>query len=154
MRHTGTRSGTVGLRRAACSLMLPGLAALCFSATAGILAWTQSSVSTGLHRLDHPVIATHHATNALPPGAIITRLTASREHTGNADIRSAVCWNGLERCVDITGGFLSTNAFNGLDAGKPVYLVHRVRAWRGSHRPVYVKGTVTVWYEPAPPNQN
>src|SRR5690606_40656275 len=79
MRHTGTRSGTVGLRRAACSLMLPGLAALCFSATAGILAWTQSSVSTGLHRLDHPVIATHHATNALPP--------RSEEHTSELQSR-------------------------------------------------------------------
>ena len=120
------------------------------SATAGKQAWTQAQVSPGVHNLDRPATVAYRPSGPLPPGAVITQVLADRNFVGNADIQTSVCWNGLETCVDIMGRSLSTQAFNGLDASRPVYLVHRARSWRGSVPPVFIKGNVTVWYRLAP----
>lgn len=112
-------------------------------------AWTQAGVSSGLHSLDHAVTITYQPATAIPPGSVITRVHANRAYAGQADVQTSLCWNGLERCVDMIGRSINTRSFNGLDAGQPLYLVHRARNWRGSRGPLYVKGNVTVWYAPA-----
>ena len=114
---------------------------------AGKRAWTKAEVSSGLHSLGQEVVVRHSPPATLPSGALITRVLADRRFTGNADIRSSVCWNGLERCVDITGASVSTDAFKGLAANESIYLVHRAHTWRGARPPVFIKGNVTVWYE-------
>lgn len=121
-------------------------------AHAGKLAWTKAEVSSGLHSLDYDVTVSYRPTTALPPDAVITRVLADRNFAGDADIHTSVCWNGVEQCVDITGRSVNTKAFKGLDASKPIYLVHRAQSWRGSRPPIFVKGNVTVWYEGARPN--
>lgn len=135
-------------------LMLAAFAVLGLGGTAaantGKQAWTQAQVSSGLHSLGHAATVIYRPAKPLPAGAVIIRLLADREFAGNADIQTSVCWNGLETCIDIVGRSLSTQAFNGLDAGRPVYLVHRARSWRGTMPPIFVKGNVTVWYQLMP----
>lgn len=118
-------------------------------AHAGKLAWTKAGTSGELHSLGRDVAVSYRPSGAMPPTALITRVLADRQFTGNADVQTSVCWNGVERCVDITGRSVSTHAFNGLDASRPIFLVHRVRSWRSSRPPIFVKGNVTVWYEAA-----
>jgi len=114
---------------------------------AGKQNWTQTRSSTGLHSLDQAATAIYQpAPNAVPPGALITRVHARRDYVGQADVQTSLCWNGIDRCIDLIGRSLDAHAFNGLAADRPMYLVHRVRAWRGSSPPLYVKGTVNVWY--------
>lgn len=113
----------------------------------GKQAWTQARVSGGLHRLDQAAAVIHQpAQKTVPAGAVITQVQAQRDYAGQADVRTSLCWNGTDRCVDLTGLSVNTRAFNGLDAGRPMYLVHRVAGWRDSRPPLFVKGSVTVWY--------
>lgn len=119
-------------------------------------AWTDSAVSPALHSAGHAHTVTYSPErNAIPPGAVITRVRADRRYTGDAMVQTSLCWNGAARCVDIVGPSLMTGAFDGLDAGRPFHLVHRVVDWRGSRPPVHVQGNVTVWFSlpPAPPAQ-
>lgn len=115
--------------------------------TTGKRAWTHARVSAGLHSLEQAArVAYPPAPSTVPPGSVITQVHANRDYAGQADVHTSLCWNGIERCVDITGRSLNTRDFNGLDATRPLYLVHRVTAWRGSRPPLYIKGNVTVWY--------
>lgn len=126
---------------------------LAFSANAqdgGKQAWTQAATSAALQRLSHVVTVPYQATpGQVAPGSVITQVYADREYAGDASVQSFLCWNGEERCVSITGRHINTQAFNGLDATRPMFLVHQAMAWRGSRPPIYVKGNVTVWYGPA-----
>jgi len=117
----------------------------------GKQAWTQALASAGLHSLEHAAtVAYRPAAGSVPAGSVITQVYADRDYAGQADVQTSLCWNGIERCVDIVGRSINSRAFDGLDAGQPMYLVHRVRAWRGSRPPLYVKGNVTVWYRSPP----
>lgn len=111
-------------------------------------AWTRIGISTGLNRPGQSVVVPYvPPRKQIPAAAVITRVYADRDYAGQADVQTSLCWNGTERCIDLVGRSITTQAFSGLDAGAPVYLVHRVIAWRGSRPPLFVKGNVTVWYE-------
>lgn len=116
-------------------------------------AWTSSNVGSGLHSVNHAVTVTYKPFQDLPRGAVITQVYAARDYTGQADVQTSLCWSGTHHCVDIIGRSISTRAFNGKDAAQPLYLVHRLRALRGSPAPLHVKGNVTVWYETPPQPQ-
>ena len=134
-------------------LVLAALALLAAGGQAGAQnggkrAWTQANVSGGLHRLEHDAtVAYRPPAGQVPPGSVITRVYADRDYAGQADVQTSLCWNGMDRCIGIAGRSVHTRAFNDLDAGQPMILVHRVKAWRGSGPPLYVKGNVSVWYE-------
>lgn len=119
-------------------------------AQTGKQAWTQAGVSPGLHSLGQAVSVTYRPASAVPPGSVISAVYADRDYFGQADVQTSLCWGGQQHCVDIVGRSLNSRAFQGLDARQPMLLVHRVRAWNGSHRPLYIKGNVTVWYGPPP----
>lgn len=113
----------------------------------GKQSWTQARVSSGLHSLNHAATVIHPpAPGSVPPGALITQVYANRDYAGQADVQTSLCWNGTERCIDITGRSVNSRAFQGLAADQPMYLVHRVRNWRDSPRPLYIRGNVTVWH--------
>lgn len=133
-----------GMALAASALLLAGAQA--WSQGSGKRAWTQAGVSGGLHSFDHAATVAYQPARAVPPGSVITRVYADRDYAGQANVQTSLCWNGLGTCVDIVGRSINTKAFNGLDATRPMYLVHRARAWGGGRPPVYVKGNVTVWY--------
>jgi len=116
------------------------------AAETGVRAWTHTGVSPGLHTLERSVAVPYPPDAGVPHNAVITRVHAGRDHAGNADIQSFLCWNGVDQCVEIQGPSVNTAAFRGLPANQPLYLVHRLRAWRGAAKPVFVRGTVTVWY--------
>lgn len=116
---------------------------------AGSQAWTQSRVSAGLHSLQQVATVSYQPKPSLvPPGSVITHAYAHRDYVGQADVQTSLCWNGTEHCIDITGRSINTQAFNGLDAGQPMFLVHRVTAWRDSKPPLFIKGSVNVSYGP------
>lgn len=116
----------------------------------GTPAWTQARVSPGLHSLNQSATVVHQpATGVVPPRSIITAVHVDRGYAGDAEVHTSLCWNGIDRCVDVTRQSLNTHAFNGLDAGRPMHLVHRVTAWRGTRPPLYIKSNVSVWYAPA-----
>lgn len=125
------------------------LALTCPGAQAGEQSWTAAKTSTGISRSGHDVVVSYTpATSSPPSGAKITRVHASRSYNGAAQVQTKLCWNGVVRCVPITGHSLTTNAFGGLDAGKPIYLVHRVPGDTSLTPPLFVKGEVVIWFGP------
>src|SRR3546814_3567390 len=123
------------------------------SAYAGDPAWHDTKVSRGISALnsDETVAYTpaHHGT-VVPPGSVITHVHANRSYDGNAMLQTYLCWNGTVKCVRMTGGNLNSHAFDGLDAGKTIYLVHRVIGWGTEFPPIFVPGGVTVWFTTTP----
>lgn len=117
----------------------------------GKQAWTLARSSPGLHSLQQVATVAYEPAHAVPAGSVIRQVYADRDYAGQADVHTSLCWNGTDRCVDIVGRHINTRAFDGLDAGRPMILVHRVTAWRGSRPPLYIKGNVTVWFGPAVP---
>lgn len=116
----------------------------------GKQAWTATAVSSGLHSVGQPATVAYEPGPNVAAGSVITKIYADRDYVGAAHVQSSLCWGGTRHCVDIVGRSINTPAFNGLEARGPIYLVHRVRAWHGSHQPLYIKGNVTVWYSDAP----
>lgn len=119
-------------------------------------AWTHDAVS---HSLQHPgySVTVRYAPSqrqraSVPPGARITQVYASRSYDGPARVRTQVCWQS-ERgpCVPLAGHSINTHALDGLAAAGPVLLVHQLMDWGGGHAPLFIRGTVTVWYETTVP---
>jgi len=119
------------------------------ASAAGKQGWTQSRVSAGLHSLQQAATVAYQPPASVPPGSVITHAYAHRDYAGQASVQTSLCWGGFEHCVDITRRAINTRAFNGLDAGRPMYLVHRVTAWHGSTPPLFIKGSVNIGYGPA-----
>jgi len=122
------------------------LLAMCSLALAGAHTWTQSKVSTAINYAGTEVI-TGYAPDSPESGGQITAVHASRDYHGQARVQTRVCWNGTDRCVPLSGTSLNTRAFNGLAAGKPIYLVHTVLGKGPLPAPLFVKGNVIVWYD-------
>jgi hypothetical protein len=150
-------------------LSLSSLAAIVFAclptAWAGDFSWTRDKVSSAINYADSDVVVVYEppsrAANrgsrgaaVMPPGLDraaefgIKRVYAKRSYLGDARVHTSVCWNGTQRCVPLTGASLNTSAFNGLDPSKPFYLVHKAVGRGPLSSPLYVKGTVIVWFGP------
>lgn len=133
------------------------LLAICpLAALAGTHTWTQAKVSAAINYAGSDAVTVYApagsaagkpAQGASASGGRITAVQASRDYQGQARVQTRVCWNGTERCVPMTGQSLNTRAFNGLDAGKPIYLVHTVWGKGPLPGPLFVKGNVIVWYD-------
>lgn len=148
--HERCETGNRGL--AACT-MLSLCLMLMGPATAADQAWTRDATSTGLQREGVPVAvvfaprAGRPDRTAIPPGAVITAVYASRDYTGTAQVATDLCQDpGRGPCVSIAGRSTTTHAFDGLPASGPLWLVHRVVRWGPAHPPLFVRGTVTVWF--------
>lgn len=88
----------------------------------------------------------------IPSGARITRVYASRDYGGSAQVATDLCWDsGQGPCVSLQGRHLTTRAFEGRSAQAPMLLRHRVLRWGNDSPPLFVRGTVTVWYVLDPP---
>ncbi|MFT0531729.1 hypothetical protein ACMHYJ_02700 [Castellaniella hirudinis] len=125
-------------------------------AQAADAAWTLDRVSTGLQALGRPVAVAYAPApgTLVPPTARITQVYAARDYAGRALVRTDLCWGSAQGpCVPLQGGHLNTRAFNGKPAGGPLLLVHRVEHWVTDHPPLFVRGTVTVWYADSPAAQ-
>ncbi|CAM3806496.1 Flagellar protein FlhE OS=Castellaniella defragrans OX=75697 GN=HNR28_002852 PE=4 SV=1 [Castellaniella denitrificans] len=121
------------------------------AARAGDRAWTRDRVSQGLQAQGRAVAVLYEPgarDPAVPASARITRVYASRDYDSAARISTRLCW-GSERgpCVPLEGRSVETDAFDGRAARGPLLLVHRVEGWGGDHPPVFVRGTVTVWFD-------
>lgn len=113
-------------------------------------AWSDTRTSPAIHALNTKVAVRYAAAqdgSELPRGARITQVHASRSYEGSAAVQTSLCWNGTVRCVPLSGPHLNTGAFEGLEADKPLYLVHSVSAWGAQYPPVFVPGNLIVWYE-------
>lgn len=123
----------------------------CWSAYAGDNTWTQDKVSSAINYPNVDVVTAYTPDAFAPrmaPGSKITHVYAMRSYTGNALVETSLCWNGTSRCVPLNGNNINTHAFDGLDASKPMYLVHKARGDKNRPLPgpVFVKGSVAVWY--------
>lgn len=118
--------------------------------SAGEFAWTQDRISTGMHPTGGEAVVSYERTRLdppVPPGALVTRVHASRRYTGGAQVETRLCWRTPSGpCVPFSGPQLNTDQFDGLPAQGPFVLVHRVGAWAGTMPPLFVSGTVTVWF--------
>ena len=149
---------TLFMRSRLFSAWTPGIVmlAMCPLALAGAYSWTQAKVSAAINYAGADAI-TAYAPDAFKPGSQahgvsasggrITTVHASRDYHGQARVQTRVCWNGTDRCVPMAGQSLNTQAFKGLDAGKPIYLVHTVLGKGPLPAPLFVKGNVIVWYD-------
>lgn len=117
---------------------------------AGELAWTQDRISTGLHPKGGEVTVSYQRTALDPPmpaAALVTRVYASRRYDAGVELETHLCWRSpTGPCVSFVGSQLNTDQFDGLSAQGPFILVHRVKTWAGAPSPLFVSGTVTVWF--------
>jgi flagellar protein FlhE len=121
------------------------------SALAGSTAWTSERVSGAINYAERDRVVLYaplaDRPGGQPPrGAVVEGVQATRDfHTGPM-VQTKLCWNGVQRCIAMTSRSLQTHAFDGLDARGPFYLVHRVSGKRPLAQPLFIKGSVTVWY--------
>ncbi|WP_146030571.1 hypothetical protein [Castellaniella caeni] len=139
------------LGRIARGLAIGVLSSLCAGSLAAAGgAWTADQTSQGLQAVGRPVVVSFQPgarAAAIPAGARITQVYASRAYDSSARIASQLCWGtGQGVCVPLQGSHLNTHAFDGRAAQGPLSLVHTVVQWGRDHPPVFVRGTVTVWY--------
>ncbi|HUH40389.1 MAG TPA: hypothetical protein VL024_05890 [Castellaniella sp.] len=117
---------------------------------AGDPAWTDSRVSTGLHILRADVVVTYAPTARDPrptPGAQVTRVHAARHYRGDARVTTRLCWRSLAGpCIDLPGSQINTHAFDGLAPEGPFILVHQALDWVTTPVPLFIQGSVTVWF--------
>lgn len=143
------RAGLPGLLLAAALLGWAGVSA------AVDRAWTQDRTSQGLQAVGRAVTVTFEPGRdyaSIPAGARITRVYASRRYDSRAQVATDLCWgSALGPCVRMQGSHLNTRIFEGRAAQGPMLLVHRVLHWGGDGPPLFIRGTVTVWYTAAQP---
>lgn len=137
--------------RAALSLclMLTGAAA----AGGTSLAWTRDVTSSGLQSAGTSVAVAFGPARhpVVPTDAVITGVYASRQYDGAAVVATDLCWGSPDGpCVPVGGASINTHAFDGRRAAGPLWLVHRVLNWSSGHAPLFVRGTVTVWFSRPP----
>ncbi|MBV6273684.1 hypothetical protein KVP09_12305 [Alcaligenaceae bacterium CGII-47] len=117
---------------------------------AGEIAWTQSRVSMGIYPQGSEAIVSYERTAldpSVPAGALVTRVYASRHYRGGAELETHLCWRSQAGpCVLLRGPQTNTRQFEGLSAQESFILVHRVKTWAGTQPPLFVSGTVTVWF--------
>ncbi len=144
--HATLRSA---VRRAAAPLVF-FIAAGC--AHAGSLVWSQDAVSPPLNHRGAQVIVRYSPPAGIADGHAgkqgIVSVHAGRSYSGNAVLRTSLCWNSLDHCVPMAGSAITTDAFNGLDASRPMFLVHEAPGKGPLPAPVFVKGRIAVWYGP------
>lgn len=114
------------------------------------MAWTTSRTSTGLHTLQAEVVVTYAPTAGDPrpgPGAQVTRVHAARRYAGDAQVATRLCWRfAAGPCVELRGSQIETRAFDGLAPEGPFLLVHRALNWVRTPPPLFIPGSVTVWF--------
>ncbi|MEO6985041.1 MAG: hypothetical protein ABI155_06830 [Paralcaligenes sp.] len=111
--------------------------------------WTDTHTSRAISTLNTSVAVTYSHIKfgtVIPPGSIITTASANQSYKGNAIVQTTLCWNGTEKCIPMLGSHLDTHAFDGLDPGKPMRLVHRVLSWGSSLPPLFITGNVNIWF--------
>ncbi|MGA0585180.1 MAG: flagellar protein FlhE [Castellaniella sp.] len=117
----------------------------------GDLAWTRDRVSQGLQAQGREVAVRYEPgprDSAVPASARITQVYASRDFDSSAQVASRLCWGSEQGpCVPLRGHSVETHAFDGRAAHGPLLLVHRIEGWGGDHPPLFVRGTVTVWFD-------
>lgn len=113
-------------------------------------AWTLDRVSQGLQAQGRAVTVVYEPgplDAAVPASARITQVYASRDYDSTAHVSTRLCWGSEQGpCVPLEGRSVETHAFDGRAARGPLLLVHRVEGWGSDHPPVFVRGTVTVWF--------
>jgi flagellar protein FlhE len=118
-------------------------------------AWTQDRTSQGLQAVGRAVAVIFEPGRdyaPIPAGARITRVYASRQYDSRAQVATDLCWgSALGPCVRMQGSHVNTRIFEGRPAQGPLLLVHRVLHWGGDTPPLFIRGTVTVWYTAARP---
>lgn len=146
-----------------------GLGALMFfaciaGAKAGNLSWTGEAPSPAINYAGRDVVVRYAATDdskaegggkafngassaSGSPAPRITSVHARRSHPSDAQVQTVLCWNGTHRCVALVGAAMTTQEFNGLDASKPLYMLHRVKGQGPLASPLFVKGSVIVWFQ-------
>lgn len=142
------RSHGISLR----AVLAIALLGACPPAAAGEQSWSKDAVSPAINYAQTDVGVAYMAADgyqAGPSGGAISRVHAQIDYAAGSAIDARLCWNGTVRCVTIPAhGSITTGAFNGLDPSRPIYLVYRARGKGPLPTPVFVKGTVVVWYGP------
>lgn len=136
------------LRGAIAATLILAAGAVC---AGGDQAWTLDRVSQGLQAPGRAVAVRYEPGPRgpeVPATARITRVYASRDFDSSAQVATFLCW-GTEQglCVPLRGHSVETHAFDGRAAHGPLLLVHRVDGWGTDHPPLFVRGTVTVWFD-------
>jgi len=142
-------------RSSFCMLALPVLLALAPASRAGSASWSATRVSPAISRGGADVAVEYFPADASarPAGsATISRVHASTSYSSRDIVQTRLCWNGTARCVPLKGSAINTNAFNGLSADKPMYLVHVAQDSGPLPAPVFVQGSVIVWFTSATPH--
>ncbi len=141
-------------RSAFCLLALPVLLAFAPASKAGSASWSTTRVSPAISRGGADMAVEYFPADASArpaSSATISRVHASISYASRSVVQTRLCWNGTARCVALKGNAINTNAFNGLSADKPMYLIHVAQGGNPLPAPVFVQGSVVVWFTPAAP---
>jgi len=84
------------------------------------------------------------------PNAHITLVHVQRDLQARVPVQTRLCAGASGgQCMDITGSGTSTRFFQGLPADQVFYLTHVVPGQGNLTPPVFVRVTLTVWYDVA-----
>lgn len=142
------------LARAACGVALVGalVPGLRPAAASGFV-WSQEKISAPIGQMGLAVSSYFSPPSAgsvrgVAPelGSQITRVQVQVGHQARVPVETKLCWNDLSLCIPVTTGGTVTNAFNGRDARGPLVLVHAVPGKGPLRQPVFVRGSVSVWF--------
>ncbi|MFT0545732.1 hypothetical protein ACMHYO_05155 [Allopusillimonas ginsengisoli] len=84
----------------------------------------------------------------VPVGSVISgvNVSVSGSQADMVSLRTFVCHNETTRCVQALGKSFYTQAFNGLDASKPIYVSHEIIVWGTTFPPVFLPTAAAVLY--------
>lgn len=130
---------------------LPAFACALFAhaSVAGDLSWNAARTSPAINYGGKSVSVQYspgriESSDSATPA--ISRIHANISYPSNSAVQTRLCWNGLDRCVPVAGSSFNTDAFNGLDASKPMYLMHTAHGKGPLPSPVFVRGEIIVWF--------
>lgn len=112
--------------------------------------WAFEQVSTAIYQLNESVTQRFSTSEITQPPStehkLKTILVQIMPSTG-AFLESYLCVRDTDNCVPIQGGRLYTQAFNQYNAQSQLLVVHRIRDWKGTLPPLFVKTQLNIWWE-------
>lgn len=114
--------------------------------------WTLESTSSSISQKGLAYSQVFRNPSPVPAGAKITSVRVQRHASRSGYLATTLCTAPASgQCVVVQGSHVSTKVFNGMPANQPFYLTHTVMGDGPLEPPMFVRASVTVWFEPFTP---
>ncbi len=133
------------------AVVLPGVHSAAAQSHAG-LTWTLELTSSSINQKGLAYSQVFRSPASVPAGGKITSVRVQRHASRSGYLATTLCTApAAGQCVVVQGSHVSTKIFNGLPANQTFYLTHTVMGEGPLAPPMFVRASVTVWFEPFTP---